>query len=241
MKCQPAQVNDWFKTDLGQRLLDAEITVLRKILPHLFGYHLVQMGGVGEERLIASSRIVHRCLLNHAEVIHPHKAFSQVSVEIEALPLTQDCIDVVVLPHVLEFERHPYAILQEIERVLIPEGHLVIIGFNLFSLWGVWQHLSIRRRTVPWCGNFLSLLRLRDWLAVLGFSLEEEHTFFFLPPINNKRIANYTIFLEKLGSCLAWKFGAIYVVVAKKRVATLTPLRPKWHSTNAVLTVPKTS
>jgi len=240
MKCQPAQIDHWFETDLGQRLLDAEEAVLKQILPHLFGYHLVQIGGVREERLLAGSRVMHRCLINCAEITQPLTTCSQIYADIETLPLASDCIDVVVLPHVLEFEKHPHAILREVERVLVPEGHLIIIGFNLLSLWGIWRCLPTRRRTMPWCGNFLSLLRLRDWLALLGFTLEEQYTLFFLPPVNNNRVLQYTLFLEKLGAYLAWNFGAIYVVVARKHVAPLTPLRPKWHATsNSVVPVPK--
>lgn len=241
MKCQPAQINHWFETNLGQRLLDAEEAILEQILSHLFGYHLVQIGGVKEERLLAGSRIGHRCLISRTKTIQPFTTFSQIYADMEALPLASDCVDVVVLPHVLEFEPHPHAILREVERVLIPEGHLVIVGFNSLSLWGILRYLPIRRRAVPWCGNFLSLLRLRDWLALLGFTLEEQYTLFFLPPVNNNRVLQYTLFLEKLGTYLAWNFGAVYVVVAKKHVVPLTPLRPKWHRTTAVVPVPKVS
>lgn len=237
MKCQSAQIKSWFNTDLGQRLLDAEEAVLQQILPHLFGYHLVQISGVSEERLCASSRVMHRCLLSRVGVVEPLRTFSQIYAEIETLPLTQNCIDIVVLPHVLEFEEHPHTILREVERVLVPEGYLIIIGFNLLSLWGVWHYLPTRQRTVPWCGHFLSLLRLKDWLALLGFTLEEQHTFFFLPPVNNRRVLKYSYFLEKIGTYLAWNFGAVYIVVAKKQVAPLTPLRPVWHSTDSVLPV----
>lgn len=242
MNCQSARsIDDWFATDLGRRLLNAEMAVLHEILPHLFGYHLVQIGGIKTECLLVSSRIMHRCLLHTTKVTQSFNTHSQVCANLEALPFISDCIDVVVLPHVLEFSPSPYAILQEVERILIPEGHLVIIGFNLLSFWGGWRFLTLKRHSLPWCGHFLSLLRLREWLGLLGFSLASHKTFFFLPPINHENVLKYTVSLEKIGSRLAWHFGAVYVVVAKKRVATLTPLRPKWYRPKTGLSIPKIS
>ena len=228
------QLHRWFQTPLGQRLIKAEADILHSILPHLFGYHLLQIGGTGHEVLLESSRIMHRCIF-HFSIGRCQKSYSYVQGLLDTLPFAQDSIDVVVLPHTLEFEDNPHEILREVERILIPEGHLVILGFNPLSLWGVSRWFLAGRKSAPWCGNFLTLLRLKDWLALLGFELTRQHAFFFALPFSQDHLKNYTALLEKIGSKWAKNLGAIYVLVAKKRVVTLTPLKPKWQPTKPLL------
>jgi len=218
---------------LGQRLLKAEAETLQTILPHLFGYYLIQIGDLDTEILLASSRIIHRCVLTH----HPGylRNCSYVQTSFESLPFAQDSIDVILLPHTLEFEDNPHEILREVERVLIPEGHLIILGFNPLSLWGLSHWFFASRQTAPWCGKFLSILRLKDWLALLGFELVKQQVFFFALPLANDRFKKYTHFIEKVGTKWLSNFGAVGILVAKKRVATLTPIRPKWQPTTALV------
>ncbi|OQY50442.1 MAG: hypothetical protein B6247_21570 [Candidatus Parabeggiatoa sp. nov. 2] len=132
--------------------------------------------------------------------------------------------------------KNPHEILREVERVLIPEGHVVILGFNPVSLWGIWRWFFARRETAPWCGRFLPLLRIKDWLALLGFDLKKQQTFFFALPFHSDRFKNYTKSVEKVGSRWAGNFGAAYVVVAKKRIATLTPIKSRWLTQPTLVT-----
>ncbi|MDM8565613.1 methyltransferase domain-containing protein [Candidatus Halobeggiatoa sp. HSG11] len=224
------QLNRWFETPLGRRLLCAETEMLQQILPHLFGYHLLQISNIGHSNLLKSSLIKHRCILSmYANIVD--SPYTSIYGLADALPIAHDTIDVVVLPHVLEFETNPHEILREIERVLIPEGHLVILGFNPISLWGMRM-----RRNVPWNGKFLSLLRLKDWLALLNFEVIEQHIFFFAVPFRNDRLKKYTAVIEKIGSRWTKNFGAVYILVAKKRVATLTPIKQRWLAQPAMIT-----
>ncbi len=229
------QCEQWFDSPLGRRLLNEEAAILQQILPHLFGYHLLQIGSIGQGQLLESSRIIHRCVLcRTANTIC--KPYSSLYASARTLPFAQDSVDVVVLPHLLEFEKNPYEILREVERILIPEGYVIILSFNPLSLWGVWHWLFARREMAPWCGRFLPLLRLKDGLTLLGFNLEKQNTFFFALPFHSDRFKNYTRFLEKLGSRWASNFGAVYLLVAKKRIATLTPIKSKWLSQPALVT-----
>ncbi|OQW92973.1 MAG: hypothetical protein BWK79_13605 [Beggiatoa sp. IS2] len=228
MNQDSAQLDGWFRTTLGQRLLKAEVEVLQRILPHLFGFHLLQIGGMGQGILLESSRIRHRCIVNHQIIETLQPPYSQVCSEWSLLPFAQDSVDVVVLPHLLEFAENPHEVLREVERILIPEGHLIILGFNPLSWWGVLRWFLGKRAGVPWCGQFLSAFRVKDWLALLGFDLTEQSTFFFTPPFQRNCCIDYQ-FLEFVGNRLAWNFGAVYVLVARKRVTLLTPLKPKWH------------
>ena len=86
------------------------------------------------------------------------------------LPFAENGVDLIVLPHVLEFTDEPHQLLREVHRVIRPEGHLIIAGFNPFSLFGAKRYFG-REQTMPWTGNFIALYRLKDWLSLLGFEV----------------------------------------------------------------------
>ncbi len=225
MSLRSAHLNTWFLTPLGERLLHAETVEMQRHLPQLFGYHLVQVGGVGQGDLLQSSRIMRRYVLSYyLETVPP--PYTLIRSELDCLPLAADSIDVIVLPHVLEFEDHPHEILREVERVLIPEGIVIILGFNPISLWGIWRWFLAKGQTAPWCGKFMTQLRVKDWLSLLGFEKIEQRTFFFAPPFQNHYLQ--TTWLENIGNRWFYNFGATYLLIAKKKVTTLTPIKPKW-------------
>lgn len=218
-------VQQWFDTSLGKFLLHKENCALSTILPSLFGCHLLQIGAIGRGQLVESSPIFNRYLLNE-ELIFSKQCIHVRAIP-ESLPFAHDSIDVVILPHVLEFEENPHEILREVERVLIAEGHIIILGFNPFSLWGIFRLLA-RRTVPPWCSQFISPLRIKDWLALLGFELVSQKTVFFAPPFQ-KNFINYRELLEKIGSRWMYNLGAVTILVAKKRVVNVIPFRKRWQ------------
>ena len=218
-----------------------ETARLSAILSNLFGYHLLQVGQLGDADLLAGSRITHRVVVG---VEADSEARIGLYARADALPLASDSTDVVVLPHTLEFEADPHQVLRETERVLIPEGHVVILGFNPWSLWGLWRLFLRRGAYPPWCGNFRSLTRIKDWLALLGFDTIEEHGYFFRPPLQNVRVMQKLSFMENLGARWWPGLAGCYVLLARKRVATLTPIKPSWRRSrlvNAGVVEPTTS
>ena len=227
-------LREWFDTPLGRRLLQQEKRVLDSLLPQLFGYHLVQIGCVGGPDWLAASRIKHRCRL--ATPYLPgtgEEASAQCAAD--SLPIAGDSVDVVVLAHVLEFELQPHQVLREVERILIPEGHMLLVGFNPLSLWGLRRLAEFRRRS-PWQGRFRTASRIKDWLALLGFELVSQHSVLFAPPFDNRLLQRQWGFLEASGRRWWPYLGAAYILLAKKRVATLTPIKPRWLSeTKSVL------
>ena len=144
------------------------------------------------------------------------------------MPVLSDSIDVIVLSHILEFSNNPHELLREIERTLIPEGHVVILGFNPWGIWMIWKIVLGWTRKTPWCGRFARQSRVRDWLQLLGFDIIESHGYFFRPPLAQVRIMRKLQFLEKFGPKWWPFFAGAYAIVAKKRVAALTPLKPRW-------------
>ncbi|MFO7603858.1 MAG: methyltransferase domain-containing protein [Gammaproteobacteria bacterium] len=218
----------WYHTPMGQRLQQLEQQALELVLPNLFGYHLVQIGAIGPADLTASSRISHRVTMAACRPSrsNPTVQFCGAS---DRLPIASDSVDVVLLPHVLEFSRHPHEVLREVERILVAEGHVVMLSFNPFSLWGAWRLLATWNQQLPWCGHFLSSTRLRDWLALLGFETVQQHGYGFMPPWNTSHLARRLHWLEQPGQRFVPFAAGSSLVVAKKRVITLTPIRPRWH------------
>lgn len=222
------QLNRWFETKLGQHVLQTETQVMHTLLPPHFGYHLVQLGSVGQGCLINNSRIMHRCIVSQS-LMHPQTGFSYVQAALDNLPFAEESIDLIVLPHILEFEADPHRILHHVTRSLIPDGHVIIIGFNPFSVWGIWRKLFAQKYSAPWSGQFLSSVRINDWLKLLGLEPIQQHSFFFSLPFHHPQSSRYTPLLERIGKRCAGRFGAVYIIVAQKRTLPLTLITPKWR------------
>jgi SAM-dependent methyltransferase len=150
------------------------------------------------------------------------------------LPIATDSVDVVFLPHVLDFVADPHQLLRETERILIPEGRLLVFGLNPWGLWGLWKLLRQRSGKLPWCGQFVSQRRLNDWLSLLGFEVEVNEPVMFRPPLHNETVMNNLEFLERLGRRLWPALSNGYVVQAVRRVSNLTPVEPGWKKRPAV-------
>lgn len=216
-------LQDWYATSPGRYLLHGINDCLDSLLPRLFGYYAVQIGCLDQGRdMLAKSRI-NNCI---------HLGVATGSVDLLAnadyLPFKEDSLDLVLLLHTLDFAHDPHSILREIDRILIPEGHVVIVGFNPMSLYGLRKVLPGQKNRVPWCGRFYSLIRLRDWLSLLGFDTLVSHCLGHRPPMQYSGLQQYLVIAEKVGHRLAPSLGALNVVLAQKKEATLTPIRPRW-------------
>ena len=214
----------WFASEPGLSVAGAELAMAEEVLPNLFGYHILQLGNPYAVPMIACSRIQHQAVLANA----PLAGAESLCCSVDALPIQADSVDVLVLPHVLEFARSPHGVLREAERVLIPEGHLVILGFNPWSLFGLWRLAVGWRGQLPWRGRFVGMPRLRDWLALLGFEIERVEKLSFRPPLKRQGLHLRLEFLERLGSHVWPLFGNVSFVLARKRVVAVRPIRATW-------------
>ena len=222
------RLDRWFRQDLGRCLLEYERALLRRLLPDLFGYHLVQLGSLFQQDVLSCSRISHKLIVQLQASGAGIQDGADLMAADDALPLVADGIDLVLAPHVLEFAENPHKLLREIERVLIGDGHLILLGFNPWSLFGLWQCCLAWREGPPWCGHFYSLARVKDWLSLLDFEIVRIERFFYRPPLHSIRFLQKLRLIEKVGrhgwSC----FGGAYLVVAKKRLIPLNPAKLRW-------------
>ncbi|MBI4695394.1 MAG: methyltransferase domain-containing protein [Gammaproteobacteria bacterium] len=219
------KLREWFETDTGRVFADIECELARSVLPNLFGYHLVQLGMCQGPAFSASSRISLQLCVGLDSACPQDCAL--VCAE-DALPFAEASIDVLVLPHVLEFGRDPYGVLREAERVLIGEGHLLILGFSPWSLFGLWRLSLGWRSHAPWSGRHLRLARVKDWLSLLGFDIVLTAKASYRPPLGRMRTFRGLDFLERFGAYFWPFFGNIYMIVAKKRVLRVRPVKSAW-------------
>lgn len=216
---------DWFETPKGSYVLAWERGQFDAAVEDVFGYNAVQIGLPGLDFLRES-----RIPLKVRAGLQRGCGLRSDPVQ---LPLASQSIDLLVLPHVLEFCAKPHAILREAERVLMPEGSVVISGFNPLSLWGAARALGWERRRYPWCGRFIGLVRLKDWLSLLGFELNGGRFGCYLPPFSQTPWLERFAFMEKAGERWWPICGGVYVVRAVKRVAGMRRVTPSWRSRRA--------
>ena len=218
------QLQEWYATPAGQSLYRELLIKLEKILPNLFGYHALQMGGLADDiDLVSSSKIGQKIYMTlNAEQ-------GNVVANPLALPFPQNTLDLIVLPHTLDISPEPHQVLREIHRVLISEGHLVIVGFNPFSMMGLSKLMLIRSHRAPWAGHFYTARRLKDWLSLLGFKVMEINHVGLQPPIQNLRFQQRIQFLSKAERVGLGRLGGLQIFVAKKRELTLTPMPQPWR------------
>jgi len=206
----------------------------------LFGFHALQLG-LPELEALRANRMPHRWVATEqasdppgvdrdalpGEAPPPRIAIA-LRCDFDALPFDTNSLDLVVLPHALELARDPHLALREVERVLVPEGRVVIVGFNPTSLWGLRQHLGRWRRRLlpgsprglflPSAGEFLGYRRLRDWLRLLSFEVEDGRFGCWRPPVASMRWLARFAWADRVGERWWPVFGAVYFVVAVKRV-----------------------
>jgi SAM-dependent methyltransferase len=191
---------------LGRVIFETERQALNSYLEKIFGYHLLQLDGDPNLMSFEHSPIAHKTYFSSKIKNCSHD--STVCGNFDALPFLTDSIDLVVMPHLLETTSNLKSILDEIHRVLIPEGYLIVVGFDPYSFLGIIKKLDNDIKLV-------SLGKVSSWLGNLNFDLIESKSLFFCLPIVNNMILKM----------LLPKFGGIYLLVAKKRVITLTPIK----------------
>ena len=217
----PDPVEHWFITPQGAYVLAWERAQLDRIVADVFGYFAVQVGLPGIDFLRLNRATSRFCVALHGT--------GSVVADAHELPFAAESLDLLVLPHLLEFSDAPHQILREAERVLRPEGELIVTGFNPISLWGV-RKLFGRSRQTPWNAEFVSVLRVKDWLKLLNFDLRGGRFGCYKPPFDSERWLERFTFLDTVGDHWWPVAGAVYVMQAKKRVAGMRIIRPAWRS-----------
>jgi SAM-dependent methyltransferase len=231
---------DWLETPPGRYLLAWEQQHLDHAVADIFGFHALQLG-LPQLHALQANRMPHRWVASEAAspIAGPagdepaaadrlQPASIHIRCEFHALPFDSQSLDLVVLPHSLELGRDPHRTLSEVERVLRPEGRVVIVGFNPASLWGLRRRtgglcagLGLRQRQPGFLSDraeFIGYRRLRDWLRLLSFEVEAGRFGCYRPPFASERWLERFDWMERAGDRWWPVFGSVYSLTAVKRV-----------------------
>ncbi len=262
MKSEIIGLTDWLKTPPGAYLLNWERAQFDQTVSDVFGYHALQLG-LHELDTLMVNRMPHKWLALESlpsqrapESENPDMSGATTAATLSsreialltdsgALPFPESSLDLVVLPHTLELGRDPHATLREVERVLVPEGRVVISGFNPVSLWGLsqqrgrlYKRWGYDRLYLPKTGEFIGYWRLRDWLRLLNFEVESARFGCYRPALNSQKWLDRFDWMDSAGERWWPIFGAVYFLEAVKRVRGVRLLEPAWKSRQAPVTVP---
>lgn len=219
-----SQVAQWFQSPQGNAVLCAEKEAIHSALEKLFGYHILQLGFSEEHSLIDESPVGHKILFAPSF----RAGSSRAVASNEELPLSSDSVDVVVLHHALDFAENSHRVLREAARVLRPGGHMLIVGFNPYSHWGLWK-LFKRKKNMPWRGRFISKGRVSDWLTLLDLHIDSVSYGLHFMPLKMSKLLRRAESLERIGKKLRSPLGGAYYIHCINQAAPLTPIVPRWR------------
>ena len=239
-------LHEWFETPAGKYLLEWERAFFDEAVADIFGYHALQLGLTGLDTL-AANRMPHKW---HATAAPPPRAPGpgaalSFATDFAALPFAENSLDLVTLPHTLELSADPHMALREVERVLVPEGRVVISCLNPASLWGLrqrrarlYRRMGFGKLFLPDAGDFIGYWRLRDWLRLLGFEVESSRFGCYRPALYGQNWLDRFQWMDRAGPRWWPIFGAAYSLVAVKRVRGMRLIGPAWKNAAPLATAP---
>ena len=219
-----AGFNEWLTTEQGQYVQRWVEARHAQLVADIFGYNAVQVG-LPQLDLLAANRMPFR-------TVCADEAGGKVLASPLELPFASTSVDLIVLPHVLEFAENPHQILREVERVLVPEGSVVVTGFNPFSLWGARRRFA-GKSSAPWNGRYVSVPRLKDWFSLLDFETHAGCFGCYAPPLSQERWLLRCRLMEHAGDRWWPIAGGVYMLQGIKRVTGMRLITPKWKERRA--------
>lgn len=224
------ELGQWLQTPPGRYAARWEQTRIDEIVGDVFGYNAVQVGLVDWD-LLDHNRMPFKVYVS-AVALSPDSLVRQracVLADPAALPFESQSIDLLVLPHVFDCTATPHLVLREVERVLMPEGRVVISGFNPWSLWGARNVMPAMEQWLPsGPASLVSLPRLRDWLKLMSFEVDAPSYGCFVPPVRTDQWLDRFEFMDRAGARWWNVCGNVYVVTAVKRVVGMRLIKPSW-------------
>ena len=227
---QPHYPKTWQEMPNGSATLSAIEETLRPWWQKFFGYHLLKVGALSHEITCHESPIKHHvsCAASR-EVNDTNDENTLIIGELDDLPILEHSVDVCLLSHTLEFSLDPHHVIREANRVVIPNGYLIITGFNPLSLAGVNRLLPYRRKKMPWNEHFFSPMRVKDWLHLMGFEIIADERCMYHSLVGKLSERSMAKYWREFANNYLTSLGSVYIIIAKKRVLPLTPIKPKWQ------------
>ena len=205
-----------YQSPRGKLLQALEIKYLKKSISVSCKQTVLQIGALDFEDEFIDCSLYQRFTIldNFAAGIY---SATKIQAKAFNLPIQSEIIDLIILPHLLEFDAHRFQTMREVERILKPEGILIILNFNPWSVWLRSQYFWDKRLAESWQGHFITRSRILDWLKLLNFELKTTTEF----EIDSFKTTIGSFSLNK-NTLLA----TAYAIKAVKRRYTLIPLTP---------------
>lgn len=227
-------LQDWLGTPLGHYVKSWEQKRLDVLSADIFGFKALQVG-LPEVDGLRANRMSEKWFsdVRGLSGFDTHNSLFTLSHDIKEFPFESNSLDLVILPHTLEFSQEPYQTLCEAARVLIPEGQLIVSGFNPVSLWGLRQATAgwVGKRFLPQEAELISLSRIKDWLKLLNLEANRGYCGCYLPPLSSSKARERYAFMDKAGDRWWPSFGGVYLLQAVKRVHGMTLVGPAINRT----------
>jgi SAM-dependent methyltransferase len=221
---QSPTLEGWLSTPLGRSCIAAEQRLVRRVLEHVFGEQFLQIGLWGSQNTFLRYTRTQRATL----IDWRPGTGAQLRCDPHAIAIATDSVDAVLLPHTLELAPSPHALLREVDRVLRADGHIVVLSFKSSGFWGL-RHLLCADGYPPGHQRLILETRLRDWLQLLSFEIDEHKRYCHTLPF--EKISRFGSFpKEEWASRWLPALGGGFLLRAQKRIHPMTPLKPKWHS-----------
>ena len=225
-------MNEWFFTSLGKSVLSLEVEKCAEWLPSGYYPSSLQIGfpwldfvsSIESRQKFTIDTMPAATIPDMPEIseINSEQNFRIISSP-AALPFAEKSMDLVVLPHTLDFCHNPHEVLRQVNQILVAEGCIVIIGFNAMSAYGLIHWLKKRTKTLPWRGRLYGIARVQDWLSLLGYDVVGAGMMCYQPPIHTAKWREKMSFLEPAGARWAPALGGVYVIVGRKREMAARP------------------
>ncbi|MGI9311747.1 MAG: class I SAM-dependent methyltransferase [bacterium] len=221
---------DWFESPLGSALLEQERAHCRALVPSGYYPSALQAGrasldfldGIETGSRFFIGRNAPRARDDDDSDARAERPTHRAIAKSSAMPFADKTHNLIVLPHTLDFCDDPHAVLREVTQILIPQGCVVITGFNQMSLWGAARVMMKASGRAPWSGRYHRVGRVQDWLALLGFELVGAAMLGYQPPLQNERWRRKLAFIDAAGARWWPGLGAAYVIVGRKQEAAIT-------------------
>lgn len=218
----PIYPRSWQELPMGESMRNIIEKTLAESSRQFFGYHLLRLGNLSSAIELNDCQIKHRINLTRSA-----NSNTSVVCKSSSLPIAENSIDAFLLIHELDFAKDPHQILREVVRTIIPNGHLVLVGFNPWSLCGLFKYLPFKRHNPLHKARFFSLTRTKDWLQLLGFEITSVRRSVFSELFFNRRLVPESSWINWCEKYFGW-LCAVYIIQARKRDIPLSLIKPKW-------------
>ncbi len=218
----------FYQSPRGRSLLTQEQVLIDSCVSKVFGFYLVQLGISSDQNILKKSRVNRNFVIDEFKPnTLPHDF---IQADLDYLPISKDSVDVVLLPHTLEAVKDPYHLLRQVDHMLVPEGHVLITGFNPLGCQILRHRLGQDRKHFKQA-NLVQEKRVIDWLNVLGYDIIKIN-YSSMSCTSSAKTSKLLKWLETWLDNLGIDLGNVYCILAQKRVGSPTPVGLNWRLAN---------